>query len=406
MIVLQLCNKVPYPPVDGGSLAMLNMAELLIQKDIEVKMLCMETYKHPLPEQGFSEFMINQYQPQTVFVDTKIKPLNLLFNFFFSTQSYIFSRFKSKAFNNKLKTLLHHYQPDIVLLDSLFVGSTISTIKENSKAKIIYRAHNIEFEIWSNNSKRSSNYLKKIYLNIQSKRLRAEETKIINDVDGIITITADDLNFIRQIAPSKKLINIPFTIDISKYRAEPNFNKKALFFIGAMDWIPNLEGIKWFIRNVWDKVLIHHPETVLYIAGKAMPNELMNYKDKNIINMGLVDDAKEFMTIAPIMIAPIFSGGGLKIKMIEAMALKRIIISTSFAAKGINVKNNYDILMADSADMFVENINQCLSHPNEFALLCNNAYNKAATDFNTKIKADELEKFLSSVINVTETPIN
>ena len=397
MKVLQVCSKVPFPAKDGGCLAMLNMAEMLHLKNFEVKILAMETLKHPYPEEGFPKQFIQNYQPETVFVDTSVSPIKALLNLIFSKRSFHLVRFENKNFEEKLLRILKEFDPDFVLLDSLFSCGYIKTIRSSSKAKIVYRAHNIEHIIWQEIALKTKSFFKKIYLKIQSKRLKQEELALINNCEAIIAITQKDNHFFKLFFPGKKCITIPFTINLSAYEAYHNFNEKSLFFIGAMDWYPNLEGIRWFIDKVWDKVLLKHPTAILNIAGKAMPEELKNLEKKQVFNFGEVEHAKSFMEKYPIMIAPIFSGGGLKIKIVEAMAMGKIIICNPQAATGIDAKDKESILLANSADDFIEIINHCFANMGTQKKIGEQARIVIQQQFDLSTKANELSHFMKTI---------
>jgi len=123
-----------------------------------------------------------------------------------------------------------------------------------------------------------------------------------------------------------------------------------------MNWIPNEEGIKWFLDSVWSKVVNNIGDTKLYLAGREMPQWLTELKLKNIIVVGEVPDAHGFINSKCISIAPLFSGSGIRIKIIESMALGKAVISTSIGAEGINYTNGKNIMIADDASSFAEAI--------------------------------------------------
>lgn len=394
MKVLQLCSKVPFPPKDGGCLAMLNMAEMLVIGGAEVKILAMETHKHPVPQNGFPVSFKQKFAPETVAINTGLNVFNIFKNLFFSHRSLHLVRFENHTFEKKLIEILRSYKPDFVLLDSLFTCGYMDCIKANSKAKIIYRAHNIEHLIWEEISKKTRSLFKKNYLKVQSQRLRNEELQLIDGCDAIIAITDKDSTFFHQHFSHKKHLTLPFTIDINKYTVQPRTGKKELFFIGAMDWYPNLEGIKWFIDKVWKEVILKHPTAKLFLAGKAMPEELKNLEEYNVVNYGEVEDAINFMNQFPLMIAPIFSGGGIKIKLVEAMALGKIVICNPQAASGIHATHLENILFAESSAAFIDQIDVCFSNFEAQKHLGENARKLIEKQFDLKFKSNELNLFL------------
>jgi glycosyltransferase involved in cell wall biosynthesis len=397
MRVLQICSKIPYPAKDGGCLAMLNLSEMLYNNGIDVKILAIETPKHPAPIDGYPEVFNQRFKPESIFVDTKTRLVKALFNLFLSNDSYHLVRFKNKDFAQKLNQVLISYKPDIVLLDSLFSCGYIEEIKSNSIAKIVYRAHNVEYAIWQEIALKTQSFFKSKYLTIQSERLKKEELLLISKCDGILAITSKDTDFFKAHFADKKLMNLPFTIDIASYNTNYELHEKAIFFIGAMDWYPNLEGVKWFIDKVWSQVLLKHPTAKFYIAGKSMPDELKKLEERNIINLGEVADAKKFMEKFPVMVAPIFSGGGLKIKIVESMAMGKIVVCNTEAATGIPITDKKNVLLANSSAAFIEVINSCFENLKEQNQIGKNARILIEEHFSSKKKGKELELFLKSI---------
>jgi glycosyltransferase involved in cell wall biosynthesis len=164
-----------------------------------------------------------------------------------------------------------------------------------------------------------------------------------------------------------------------------------------MDWYPNLEGVKWFIDKVWSQVLLKHPTAKFYIAGKSMPDELKKLEERNIINVGEVDDAKKFMEKFPVMVAPIFSGGGLKIKIVESMAMGKIVVCNTEASTGIPITDKKNVLLANSSAAFIEVINSCFENLKEQNQIGKNARILIEEHFSSKKKGKELELFLKSI---------
>lgn len=140
-------------------------------------------------------------------------------------------------------------------------------------------------------------------------------------------------------------------------------DENSIFHLGSLDWMPNQEAVKWFLENVWMKVLKQHPDLMFYVAGRNMPDEFkkINYPNVNFISK--VDNAIHFMNSKNLMVVPLFAGSGMRIKIIEGMALGKTIISTSIGAEGIDAIPDIHILIANTPSEFVNQINKCLAEP-------------------------------------------
>ncbi len=399
MKILQLCNKVPFPPKDGGCIAMNNLTQGLLEEGNEVKILAINTEKHFIEIEKLPTDYRLKTNIEAVFVDTKVKPIAAFLNLF-SSKSYNIERFYSKQFETKLISILISETFDIIQLESLYVSMYSDIIRNYSNAKIVLRAHNIEHKIWEQNAKLTSNPLKRMYLNLLAKRLKNYETTIFSKVDSIVTITKNDELFIKKINTKTETITVPFGIDLKKINveiAEQEF--PSLFYIGALDWQPNIEGLNWFLKNVWKRIQQKYPELKFYIAGRNMNNELKELNEKNIIVLGEVNDAHEFMKSKGLMIVPLLSGGGMRVKIIEGMALAKTIVTTSIGAEGIDCTNSKNIFIADDSDTFVEAINKCISDSSFYFQVGKNAKQFVSEYYNNVDICKKLTAYYKQLIN-------
>jgi glycosyltransferase involved in cell wall biosynthesis len=299
---------------------------------------------------------------RSVFIDTSINPVKAFFNLF-TNESYNIIRFYSSEFEKVLKELLLKENYDIVQLETLWVTPYVETIRKNSKAKIIFRSHNVEHCIWERLTVLTGNPLKKVYLKLLASRLKKYEVRMLNNYDAIACITDLDTQLFKKLGCRIPLIHVPFGIQLTDYKpATSNAEFPSLFHIGAMNWMPNEKAIKWFLEKVWTKIHLKYPDLNLYLAGRNMPGWLLQLKTKHVIVLGEVRDSSEFMNSKSIMVVPLQSGGGMRVKIIEGMALGKTIISTSIGAEGIAYTNKTNILIANSDEEFVEAIEQCIAN--------------------------------------------
>lgn len=362
MKILLLCTKSPYPPKEGGPIAMNAMIEGLIEQGQEVKVLAIDSWKFPVDISKIPVEYLKKTQFESVFVDLKINPCKAFLNLF-TGKSYHIERFKSKAFEKKLIKILRKQKFDIIQLETLYLSPYINVIRKYSDAKIILRSHNIEHKIWERISCNCNNPLKKLYLNHLTKTLKKYEIDAINRYDGIACISSVDEEFYIKNNCNSPVRTIAFGIDLNKLQGYNTVSRfPGLFYIGSMNWMPNQEGIRWFLDNVWKKILQSHPELQFQLAGRNMPSWLTQRKYPNLNMVGEVENAYEFISSGSIMIVPLFSGSGIRIKIIEGMALGKTVISTKTGAEGIAHTNGENIIIADTVEEFVEAISNCINN--------------------------------------------
>ena len=362
MKILQLCNKPPIPSVDGGCIAMKASAEAILAGGNHLKVLAAETPKHPFIKFSANQHFVNLTHFETVFIDTTVKPFKILLNLF-SSKSYNVSRFWSPDFNNKLIQILQSEKYNIIQLESIYVAPYIDTIRIfSSHSKIILRAHNVENELWFKQARNEKNLLKSLYYNLIARRLKKYEREVVHKVDAVAAISPKDAKRFSRFNALAELKAIPLNIEINNNWNNSN-NKITLFYIGSLDWKPNLEGLKWFLQSVWPEIYKQMPYLRFYIAGKKMPDKMKNRKIAGVIFEGEVKDARAFMNSKKIMIVPLFSGSGVRVKILEAMSCGKTVISTSLGAEGLECEKNKNILIADNATEFIDDIKKCVNNP-------------------------------------------
>lgn len=398
MKVLFLCNKSPYPPQEGGPIAMNVIIEGLLHAGHYVKVLALNTNKYNIHENDIPERFKKQTGIELVYKDLSLRPIDMFFNLF-TKKSYHVERFMSKAFNQKLTEVLKSESFDIVQLEMLYMTPYIDTIRKFSKAKIILRSHNIEHLIWERITGVTLNPVKKLYLKYLTAKLKNYELAVMNSYDGIATISPVDSSFYTSHQCLIPVINIPFGIDKEKYPrggVEPEF--PSLFHLGAMNWTPNEEGIKWFLDNCWDMVHQKFPTLKFYLAGRMMPDWLKNLSIPNVEVVGEVADAIDFMRSKAVMIVPLFSGSGIRIKIIEGMALGKAVISTNIGAEGIDCVSGEHLLIANTPVEFLSAIERFITDQSYCRLVGENARQLIEEKHNMPDIIKRLEEFYKQVL--------
>ncbi|MEI6487446.1 MAG: glycosyltransferase family 4 protein [Bacteroidota bacterium] len=390
---------MPYPPKDGGSIAMNSITEGLIKCGNQVTVLAINTPKLFISDSDIDSVYRKATHFQSVFIDTNVKPIPALLNLF-TNQSYHIVRFDSKTFEQTLIKILQKQHFDIIQIESLLLSNYILVIRKYSEAKIILRSHNVEYSIWERLAKKTANPLRAWYLRLLAKRLKKYEIEMMNHYDGIACITKLDALSYQQLGCQPPIITIPFGINLSNYNVQKTSTQVAsVFHLGAMDWMPNADAMKWFLNYVWPRVVDQHSAVKLYLAGRNMPTWLLQLSMPNVEVVGEVSDAHQFINSKSIMVVPLSSGGGMRVKIIEGMALAKIIISTTIGAEGIEYQSMRNIIIANTAKEFVEAIHTCLTDSTLSDSIANNARQLAETNYDNQKICERLSEFYSQLLN-------
>lgn len=398
MKILQLANKFVYPPKDGGALGIFNYTKAFSALDCEVTMLAMNTAKHYYDVKNLPEEIKKLADWIAVDIDNEVKLFSALFNLL-RNHSYNIARFLSAEYNDNLIELLHQKKFDIIQLEGLYLSPYVETIRAFSEAKIVMRSHNIEHEIWERVAENEKSFLKRWYLKILAKQLKQYEISRLNKYDLMTSVTERDAEKLKSFG-----CELPIHICAAPYDETILISDKStmefpsLFFIGALDWLPNIDGLEWFLKDVWQKINSQFPDLKFYIAGRNA-NKIKIQEEKNIVVVGEVEDAYDFMNSKGIMIVPLFSGSGIRVKIIEGMALGKTIVSTSLGAEGIACKDGQNILIADTPEMFAEKIFRCINEKIFFTMVGDNALSFAKRNFSSIEITKKLLNFFRQHLN-------
>lgn len=357
MKVLVLTNKVPYPANDGSSIAMASIIDGLIKNKAEVSVLSINTKKHFKSDADTAQELPQEIQLYKVYHNTSVKPGSALVNLL-TGEAYHVSRFYIRAYAKKLTQLLRENTFDIIQLEGLTMAVYLKEIRKHSQAKVVLRAHNVEHKIWQRHLKNESKGLKAEYLKIQTRRLANFEKKALNQVDGILPITEEDAGILKSLTSSTiPMLSLPCGIDVlNKKPCLHEGHTVDLAYLASFDWMPNVQGVEWFMNKVWPIVQKLRPETTFKLGGRHMPPLFKNYEHKGVQLHSDVNSMKEFICAGRLIIVPLLAGSGMRIKVIENMALGKCQVSTSIGAEGVKINPGTNILLADEPEEFARHI--------------------------------------------------
>ncbi len=406
MRILFLCNKSPWPPREGGPMAMNMLIEGMVDLGHEVKVLAVNSYKYHITDADIPAYYREKTGLELIDLDLRIRVIPAFLNLF-THKSYHVERFVSAGFARRLREVLNRDDFDIVQMETLFMSPYIDTVRRLSRARIVLRAHNIEHLIWERVAAEERNPLKSWYVNHLARTLRAYESGILHQYDGVVAITSNDAEFFRKELNGNEpknnsipVIDLPFGIRVPEMSTDTISEEfPSLFTIGSMNWIPNQEGVKWFLDEVWPDVYTQFPHLKYYLAGREMPDWMLNLDKPNVVVLGEVPDARTFMESKSVMIVPLFSGSGIRVKIIEAMAAGKAIISTTLGAEGIVCTDREHILLADRPCEFFEMISMCVTDRELCQKLGNQARSLISDAYNPGSLLKKLQGFYQDLLH-------
>lgn len=360
--ILILTNRIPYPLKDGGNLAMNAMIEGYHREGWQVHLLSMNTTRHFIKHEQLRKLFTHLHAFDWVDVNNDLKWPDILKNFLFSRQPEHARRFYHTGFRDKLVEVLKSFRPDVVQVESVYLSTYLPEIRKHGNPLSVLRIHNVEYQIWQGLAKKEKKSLKRIYLSNLTKRIRDFEREAWKAYDLLLPITEKDAYLIERLEGVNALVVAPFCIDISKIKKGAATEKWVGYHIGAMDWIANREGVRWFVDNAWYKVRKLVPDFEFYFAGRNMPEEFKELGVDGVHCMNEVPSAEEFIADKKILIVPLWSAGGIRVKILEAMAAGKIVISTPVGIRGIEAKAGEHYLLARKPEDFARSVKWCITN--------------------------------------------
>jgi len=385
--VLILSNKLPYPSDDGSSIAMARLLETLVMKELDLHYFAINTDKHCKDVE-----ISKAHQPNVTFEayawNTSPKVSTALGNLATNLPYHV-----SRFYIPTLLLRLEAFETDsfhTVILEGAFMGMYVSEAKRIGEQTIL-RAHNLEHEIWQRLAENEKNPMKRWYLKLQSSRLQRFECKLSQAVDQIWSISEKDQQWFESHTPAASFI--PTTVLPTS--GPSNIQPLRCHHLGALDWAPSIQGLQWFITEIWPQVLHSVPQAEFHIAGNNPPENFQFPKDQNIFFHGRVADATTFTHDHGISVIPLLAGSGMRIKILQNCAAAVPSISTAIGAEGIYTKDSKEVIIVDSASEFIEALVELVQQPERALALGKLAQEDILNRFGMQPTLQRIEKVWS-----------
>ena len=288
----------------------------------------------------------------------------------FSTRPYTLSKYDQPAVAREVERIVVAASPDAVQIDSLHMSWYLPVLRRISRAPVFLRAHNVEHVIWERYAATERRPWRKYYAWLQGRRVRAFERRWAAEYTGVLAISQDDAERLSRISPGARLHVVPAGIDPQEWPALPTApSSMELLFVGSLDWFPNYDGISWFAREVFPLVQKHCPGSRLTIVG-SKPNDMVRSLVGPAVTLCAdVPDVREYYSRAAVVVVPLRVGGGVRLKILEALAFERPVVSTTVGCEGLRLTAGEDLLIADTPWDLAAATVELLRHPAHAAAL-------------------------------------
>jgi polysaccharide biosynthesis protein PslH len=299
----------------------------------------------------------------------------------FATAPYAVQKYYSRKMYDRIRELVAERNYDVLVCD--FLAPALN-VPENLPCPAILFQHNVEAIIWKRHYEVQQQPLKKAYLKTQWRKMVKFEQQACLRFDSVISVSREDSETMQNDYGIAKVFDVPTGVDTEFFQPTEKIQSDPmnLVFTGSMDWLPNEDGIRYFTERVMPKVRATLPNVTLTVVGRNPYPSLveLSKRDPSIIVTGRVDDVRPYMEKASAYVVPLRVGGGTRLKIYEAMAMEKPIISTSIGAEGLPLTDGEHLLLADTPEKFAEAVVRVLSEP----ALAKKLSSKAATEVREK----------------------
>jgi glycosyltransferase involved in cell wall biosynthesis len=218
--------------------------------------------------------------------------------------------------------------------------------------------HNVESSLWQRMAASESNPIKKLAFKIESAKMSSYERAALKRFHHVIAVSEHDRKQMLAMDSSCEITVVPTGVDTRKFSAAPSSttNPPRIVFSGSMDWEPNIDAVDYFCQRIWPGVLEEFPNAIFQIVGRNPHAKVQRLASDSVRITGTVPSVAEYLRDASVVVVPLRIGGGTRLKIFEAMAMGKAIVSTSIGAEGLEVQSGRDCMLADDAAAFTQAI--------------------------------------------------
>lgn len=349
MNLLWICPEMIYPANTGGRICSLKRIEYL-SKNNSITLFCIIDNEN---ERQYRNRLLDLCSEVYLYNRKDQKYLHLLRTLLYP---YPFaSRINSKM-KKDINECYDRINPDYIIVDFPQMLGNLST-RILSSGKVVLNQHNIEYITLRNISNSIGSVVKKYIYRVESFRLKKLEAKFYKtNVFALYTfVSKDDMAFFEKKFDKNNTLLVPIGTELAEYESCMEYRHKKIMYFGKMSYPPNIDGAIWFIENVFSRLVQIYPDVELYIVGKdpLTSIKLSANKVKNVIVTGTVPDVADYYKEADLVIIPLFYGGGVKVKLIEALGYGKLVLSTLKGIEGTELQGDNQLLVANNADDFL-----------------------------------------------------
>lgn len=389
MNILFITAEFPYPPNSGGRIYTWQRIKYLSKNN--------DIFLFSIIDDGDRKYLNDDVVKNTFRKVNTYKRKNKIIQAIKGI-SYPFSvatRRNEEMFND-ISKLIKTGNIDLVVIDH---PQMLINCDMNSKVPKVLTQHNIEYQAFESMYKNSNNFVNKIIYKREHNLMKQFEERYYksNKISAYSFISEEDKKYFEEEYKNTNTILIPPGVD----EININSNKKDgynIVFTGKMDYEPNVQAMKWFSKEIFPSINNEIPDAKLYIVGKNPTEYIQSLSSENIVVTGTVESIEQYLKLANIVVIPLLSGGGVKIKLMEALQYGNIVVSTSKGTEGTQFRDKKEVLISDDPNEFSKYCVEALKNPIKYTNMINNAMKCIEENYLWSAIGRKYEEFLNKMI--------
>jgi glycosyltransferase involved in cell wall biosynthesis len=287
---------------------------------------------------------------------------------------YAVSRFACFKIQDQLRTWFRGQRFDVAVCD--FLDAAVNFPGRLIVPSVLFQ-HNVESEIWRRHAATAGNPARKLMYQMEFRKMLRYEQVAVRKFHHVIAVSENDRALMTHWVDPDRVSVVPTGVDLGQYRPDPEGKEPGpvVSFVGAMDWEPNVDGVEYFCREIWPAIRAEMPEARFRIVGRNPDRRVQKWASDSIEVTGRVPSVVEYLRQSAVVVVPLRIGGGTRLKIYEAMATAKAVVSTTVGAEGLEVRHGRDIMLADDSQSFAHAVIMLLK---DRELRCR--YEKAAAE--------------------------
>jgi polysaccharide biosynthesis protein PslH len=285
---------------------------------------------------------------------------------------YAVSRFAHARIQKQIRTWFREQRFDVAVCD--FLDAAVNFPGKLTIPSVLFQ-HNVESEIWRRHAATAGNPAKKMMYGMEFRKMLRYERAAVCKFQHVIAVSDNDRRIMTQWVNGDRVSVVPTGVDLAQYRPDPSEEyapaasnsphacAPLITFVGAMDWEPNVDGVEYFCSQVWPSIKAEVPQARLRIVGRNPDRRVQKWASDSVEVTGRVPSVVEHLRQSAVIIVPLRIGGGTRLKIYEAMATAKAVVSTTVGAEGLDVHHGRDIILADDPGSFAQAVIMLLRDP-------------------------------------------